>query len=110
MSLTHYRNRGYLPEALLNFVVFMGWNPGTDTEFFTMEEMIQAFDISKVQKGGAVFNVEKLNWINRHDTTPNDFRRTARWYRGICTTRNRVWTCSKKYNLLFLTAYKRLVM
>ncbi|MCR4274798.1 MAG: glutamate--tRNA ligase [Candidatus Campbellbacteria bacterium] len=66
VSLTHYRSRGYLPEALLNFVVFMGWNPGTDKEFFTMDEMIEAFDISKVQKGGAVFNVEKLNWINRH--------------------------------------------
>lgn len=66
VSLTHYRNRGYLPEALLNFVVFMGWNPGTDQEFFSMDEMIEAFDISKVQKGGAVFNVEKLNWINRH--------------------------------------------
>ncbi|QQR82610.1 glutamate--tRNA ligase [Candidatus Campbellbacteria bacterium] len=66
VSLTYYRSRGYLPEALLNFVVFMGWNPGTDQEFFTLDEMIQAFDISKVQKGGAVFNVEKLNWINRH--------------------------------------------
>ncbi len=66
VSLTYYRNRGYLPQAILNFVVLMGWNPGTDQEFFTLDEMVNLFDITKVQKGGAVFNVEKLNWINRH--------------------------------------------
>lgn len=66
VSLTHYRERGYLPAAILNFLLLLGWNPGTDQEFFTLDEMIVQFDLAKVQKGGAVFNVEKLNWINKH--------------------------------------------
>jgi glutamyl-tRNA synthetase len=65
VSLTYYRNRGYLPEAILNFVALIGWNPGTDQELFSLDELIQAFDLSKVQKGGAVFNVQKLNWTNK---------------------------------------------
>lgn len=65
VSLTYYRTRGYLPSAIINFVALLGWNPGTDQELFSLDELITLFDISKVQKGGAVFNVEKLNWINR---------------------------------------------
>ncbi len=65
VSLTYYRDRGYLPEALINFVALLGWNPGTEQELLSLDELIEKFDISKVQKGGAVFNVEKLNWINR---------------------------------------------
>jgi glutamyl/glutaminyl-tRNA synthetase len=66
VSLSYYRKRGYLPEAILNFLLFIGWNPGTDKEFFTLPEMIEQFDLEKVQKGGGVFNVEKLDWINKH--------------------------------------------
>ncbi len=66
VSLTHYRSRGYLPSAILNFLLLIGWNPGTEQEFFTLEEMIAQFDLAKAQKGGAVFNVEKLDWINKH--------------------------------------------
>ncbi|MEI6479900.1 MAG: glutamate--tRNA ligase [bacterium] len=64
-SLTTFRQKGYLPQAILNFVALMGWNPGTDQEIFSLEELIQQFRIEKVQKGGAVFNIEKLDWINR---------------------------------------------
>ena len=65
VSLTYYRERGYLPEAIINFVALIGWNPGTDEEIFSMDELIEKFRLDKVQKGGAVFNVEKLDWINR---------------------------------------------
>lgn len=64
VSVSHYKSLGYLPEALVNFFAFLGWNPGTDQEIFSLSELIDSFDISKVQKGGAVFNSEKLNWIN----------------------------------------------
>lgn len=77
VSLSYYRERGYLPEAIVNFVALIGWNPGTDQEVFTLDELVTSFDLSKVQKGGAVFNVEKLNWINREHVkrmTPE-----ARW-------------------------------
>lgn len=65
VSLTYYRNKGYLPQAILNFVALIGWNPGTDQEIFSLDELIQAFDLSKVQKGGAIFNVQKLDWVNK---------------------------------------------
>lgn len=65
VSLTFYRNRGYLPEAIVNFLALLGWNPGTDQEVFTLKELIEQFDLSKVQKGGAIFNTEKLDWLNK---------------------------------------------
>lgn len=65
VSLTYYRNLGFLPEAIINFVALLGWNPGTDQEIMTLGEIQKMFDIQKVQKGGAVFNVEKLRWVNK---------------------------------------------
>jgi glutamyl-tRNA synthetase len=65
VSLTYYRDLGFLPEAILNFVALLGWNPGTDQEIMSLEEIQNMFDIQKVQKGGAVFNVEKLRWVNK---------------------------------------------
>ncbi|MEI7512305.1 MAG: glutamate--tRNA ligase [Candidatus Uhrbacteria bacterium] len=56
--------KGYLPEALVNFVALLGWNPTADREIFTKEELASLFDISKVNKGGAVMNMEKLDWMN----------------------------------------------
>ncbi len=65
VSLNYYREKGYSPEAILNFVAFIGWNPGTDKEIFSLNELVKEFDISKVQKKGGVFNIEKLDWVNR---------------------------------------------
>ncbi len=64
VSVDEYREMGYLPEALVNFIAFLGWNPGTDKEIFSLEELIREFDLNKVQKSGAIFNVEKLDWLN----------------------------------------------
>ena len=60
-----YKDQGYLPEAILNFMALIGWNPGTDEEVFIKEALVAQFKLDKVQKGGGVFNVEKLNWINK---------------------------------------------
>jgi glutamyl-tRNA synthetase len=65
LALTEYRDQGYLPEALLNMVTMVGWNPGTEQELFSKEELIHAFDFKKVQKSPAVFNLEKLDWFNK---------------------------------------------
>ncbi len=65
VSVRHYREQGYLPEALINFMAFIGWNPGTEQEIFSLDELIEAFDIERVQKSPGVFNVEKLNWLNK---------------------------------------------
>lgn len=65
VSVEYYEKMGYLPEAMLNFIAFLGWNPGTEEEFFSLEELIKTFDISKVQKAGAIFNPQKLLWYNK---------------------------------------------
>ncbi len=64
-SINEFIKQGFLPEALLNFLALLGWNPGTEQEIFSLEELIKVFDLSKVQKGAAVFNLEKLEWFNR---------------------------------------------
>lgn len=66
LAITEYRDRGYLPEAVLNYLALLGWNPGTEQEILNMDDLLKQFDFSKVQKGGAIFNEEKLNWINKH--------------------------------------------
>ncbi|MBP9818929.1 MAG: glutamate--tRNA ligase [Candidatus Pacebacteria bacterium] len=64
-AITEYRDQGYLPGAMLNFITMIGFNDGTEKEIFTMDELIQAFDLEKVQKGGAIFNPVKLDWLNK---------------------------------------------
>ncbi|MEK7599001.1 MAG: glutamate--tRNA ligase [Patescibacteria group bacterium] len=64
-SLLEYRKLGYLAEAVLNFLILLGWHPKDEKEIFTMEEILKEFILDRVQKGGAVFNIDKLNWLNR---------------------------------------------
>ena len=63
-NLILYREEGYLPEALINYLALLGWNPGTAQEVFTFDELVSAFTFDRVQHGGARFDWEKLNWIN----------------------------------------------
>lgn len=65
VSLDYYRSQGYLPEAIVNFLSLLGFNPTGDQEIYSLEDFIRVFDFSKVQKGGAIFNIEKLNWFNK---------------------------------------------
>ena len=59
-----YRERGYLPEAVVNMLALLGWNPGNDQELMTMDELIKFFSIEHISKSGAKFNVEKAKWFN----------------------------------------------
>ncbi len=63
-NLALYREQGYLPEALINYLALLGWNPGTSQEIFTFDELLRAFSFDRVQHAGARFDWEKLNWIN----------------------------------------------
>lgn len=65
VSLEYYQKNGYLKEALINYLAFLGWNPGGEREIYSLSEIIALFNIEKIQKGGAVFNVTKLNWFNK---------------------------------------------
>lgn len=64
-ALLSYRERGYVPEAMINFLALLGWHPRGDKEVLSREELIAEFDIDRVQQSGAVFNEEKLDWLNR---------------------------------------------
>lgn len=65
LPVTSYRDSGYLPEAILNFMAFTGWNPGGEQEIYSLDELVKLFDIEKIHKGGAIFNKEKLAWMNK---------------------------------------------
>lgn len=65
-SLDEYRKQGFLPDALVNFIALLGWHPARDREILSRDELIAEFDLDRVQKGGAVFGVEKLEWMNAH--------------------------------------------
>ena len=64
VSVGDFMKKGYLPEAVVNFIALLGWNPKTEQEFFTLEELIEEFDISKLNKSGAIFDRDKLDWMN----------------------------------------------
>ncbi|OGH95231.1 MAG: glutamate--tRNA ligase [Candidatus Magasanikbacteria bacterium RIFOXYD2_FULL_41_14] len=66
VAVGDYIKKGYLPEALINFVAFLGWNPGDDREIFSLAELAKEFSLEKVNKSGAVFNLEKLDWYNKY--------------------------------------------
>lgn len=65
LAVTEYREQGFLPEALVNGMALLGWNPGTDQEILSKADLLKMFDLSKIQKGGAIFDQKKLRWINK---------------------------------------------
>jgi glutamyl-tRNA synthetase len=60
-----YKEAGYLPDALVNFLAFLGWNPGTEQEIFSMQQLIDAFTIERIGKAGAKFDIQKAQWFNQ---------------------------------------------
>ena len=63
-AVADYRAQGYLPEAMFNFLAFLGWSTGTEEEILTHDELISRFDLERVHKGGAVFDKDRLEWLN----------------------------------------------
>ncbi|MFA4941990.1 MAG: glutamate--tRNA ligase [Patescibacteria group bacterium] len=64
VAVEDYIKKGYLPEAMINYLAFLGWNPGTEKEIYSIEELIKDFDLKKIHKAGAVFDIEKLDYLN----------------------------------------------
>lgn len=79
-----YIAKGYLKDAILNYIALLGWNPGDDREFFTLDELIEAFSLEGLSKSPAIFDVNKLTWMNAEyirRLDPNEFNRYAQpWY------------------------------
>jgi len=65
VSVSEYKNMGYLPEAITNFIAFIGWNPGDEREIFSKEELVKEFSLERIQKSAGIFNMERLDWYNR---------------------------------------------
>ena len=64
VAVEDYLKKGYLPAALLNFLVLLGWNPGNNREIFSLKELINEFSLERINKSGSVFDLKKLNWMN----------------------------------------------
>jgi len=76
-SLFEYEKQGYLPEAMVNFLILLGWHPKDDKEIFTIPELVETFELERVQKAGAVFNEDKLLWINGEHIKIGDAKKVA---------------------------------
>jgi glutamyl-tRNA synthetase len=63
-GIQFFRDQGYLPDALINYLTFLGWNPGTEQEIYSVSEIIKSFSIDRIQKKGAVYDENKLNWMS----------------------------------------------
>ena len=82
---TGYKEEGYFPEAVINFLAMLGWNPGTEQELFSLEELVQSFSLERVNKSGARFDIEKTKWYN-HQYLQNKSNATlAELYSPILT-------------------------
>ncbi|OGG54412.1 glutamate--tRNA ligase [Candidatus Kaiserbacteria bacterium RIFCSPHIGHO2_02_FULL_49_11] len=64
-SVSEFLHKGYLSEAIINYLALLGWNPGSDREIFTLPQLVHEFSLEHVQKSGAIFDIQKLNWFNR---------------------------------------------
>ncbi len=65
-TVDRLKDKGYLKEALINMLALTGWSPGSEQEIFSLEELVNIFEIGRIGKGNAIFDVEKLNWLNNH--------------------------------------------
>ncbi|KJD36734.1 glutamyl-tRNA synthetase [Tamlana sedimentorum] len=77
-----YKEDGYFPEAVVNFLAFLGWNPGTEQELFSLEELVEAFNLNKVNKAGARFDPDKTKWFNHHYMQEQDNLKLAEAFKN----------------------------
>jgi glutamyl-tRNA synthetase len=87
-----FKESGYLPEALINFLALLGWNPGTTQELFSMDELIQSFSIERIGKAGAKFDIQKAKWFNQHYLRAKSDEELTEYLQDSLTTHNVVCT------------------
>lgn len=78
-SVEQYKNLGYLPEAIVNFLALLGWAPQSEQEIFSIDELIKEFSMDHVAKNPAVFDIDKLNWINAQYMKKSLLLKSHRW-------------------------------
>ena len=83
-----YREDGYFPEAFINMLALLGWNPGDEREFFTLEQLIEAFSIDKVGKSGSKFDQEKAKWFNHHYLVEKNNEELSELFHAVLAEKN----------------------
>lgn len=83
VAVEDYRAKGYLKEALVNFVALLGWNPGDEREIFDLDGLVQEFSLERVNKSGAIFNLDKLNWLNEQHLRAKSDAELSAWLRSL---------------------------
>lgn len=110
VAVEDYRDKGYLKEALINFVALLGWNAGDDQEFYFIDELIKKFSLERVNKAGAVFDLQKLNWLNaEHLRKKSDTELLGLLKAEIQKSRFKYLNYSDDYLLLIIHAMKERV-
>jgi glutamyl-tRNA synthetase len=100
-----YREKGYFPEAVVNFLALLGWNDGTEKELFSLEELVKAFDLSRVHKAGAKFDPEKNKWFNHQYLIKQDDVVLAKAFAPIVESKN----LNRDFSLVELTRIVSLI-
>lgn len=95
-----YREEGYFPEAVINFLALLGWNPGTEQELFTLGELIESFDLDRVHKSGARFDPEKIKWYNHQYMQLKEDRELALEFQPLLNDKLRRVENQDKYDAL----------
>lgn len=99
VSVTEYKEQGYLSEAIVNFIAFIGWNPGDEREVMSLSDLVENFSLERVQKNGAVFNSVRLDWYNKEYIRKMDSAALAdilmqylpESYKGVAESRGDYW-------------------
>jgi glutamyl-tRNA synthetase len=100
-----YREKGYFPEAVVNFLALLGWNDGTEKELFSLEELVKAFDLNRVHKAGAKFDPEKNKWFNHQYLIKQDDVVLAKAFAPIVESKN----LNRDFSLVELTRIVSLI-
>jgi glutamyl-tRNA synthetase len=110
VAVEDYRDKGYLRDALINFVALLGWNAGDDKEFYKIDELIEAFSLERVNKSGAVFDLQKLNWLNaEHLRKLEDSEILTLLRKEILNSKFSTLSLTDDYLLLIISAMKERV-
>src|SRR5690606_6271465 len=110
VAVEDYRDKGYLQEALINFVALLGWTAGDDQEFYLLDELVQKFSLERVNKSGAVFNIEKFNWLNEEHLRSKPANEILQMLRTeLASSKYKDENYSDEYLLLIIEAMKERV-
>lgn len=102
ISVMEFKQKGYLPEALVNYLALLGWNPGNNQEILSTDDLIESFSLEAVQKGGALFDEEKLRWVNKSHLTKfisekEQYAAFKTRFLASNTPEKKSWSFSEKY-------------